>query len=166
VEFLISLPVFVICIMLQTTSISRLPLIHGTADLSLLTLIAWGIHSRSNWSWVIAVLAGFIFQLFSQVHWWAVIIPYLLILLMTRQLHGKFWNSPILAMLLMTIIGSLMVHIATTINLFLLEIPFNFSQAFTEIMLPSIFLNLILALPVYFLIKDLLRNYNSRVENE
>ncbi len=152
--------------MLQSASISRLPLIHGTADLSLLVLVAWGIHSRSNVTWLTAIVAGFIFTFFSQVNWPAIVIPYLLIMMITRFLHGKFWNSPLLAMLLMSIFGSMMVHLATLLILFVAEISINFSQAFSEIMLPSVFLNLLLALPVYFLVKDLLRWVNPQVENE
>jgi hypothetical protein len=166
VEFLLAFPVFLFTTMLQTTSISRLPLIHGTADLSLLVLIAWGIHSRSNMTWLVAILAGFVINLFSQVHWSAVVIPYLIVFMVTQRLHAKYWNSPILAMFLMSIIGSLMIHFASLLFLFVSEISFNFNQAFIEIMLPSVFLNLILALPAYFLVKDLFHWVNPQVENE
>ena len=165
-EFIIAIPVFILTAMLQSTSISRLPLIHGTADLSLLVLIAWGIHSRSNSAWIFAIIAGFIISFFSQVTWLAMVFPYLFIILITRLLHGKFWNSPLLAMLLMSIIGSMLVHLATVMSLFFEEISINLNQAFSEIMLPSVFLNLLLALPVFFLVKDLLRWIHPQVENE
>jgi cell shape-determining protein MreD len=165
-EYIIAIPVFLLTAMLQSASISRLPLIHGTADLSMLVLIAWGIHSRSNLSWILALVAGFIISLFSQMTWLALVFPYLFILLITRLLHGKFWNSPLLAMLLMSIIGSMLVHSAALLSLFFQEILFNFSQAFSEIMLPSVFLNLLLSLPIYFLIKDILRWINPQVDNE
>lgn len=69
-------------------------------------------------------------------------------------------------MLLMSIIGSMLVNSFTLLSLFLKEISINISQAFSEIMLPSVILNMLLALPVYFLIKDLLRWINPLVENE
>jgi cell shape-determining protein MreD len=165
-EFIIAIPVFVLSAMLQSTSISRLPLIHGTADLSLLVLIAWGIHSRSNLTWVLALVAGIIISFYSQVTWLTMVIPYFFIVLITRLLHGIFWNSPLLAMLMMSVIGSMLVHLATLLSLFFKEISFNFSQAFSEIILPSVFINLLLALPVLFLVKDLLRWIHPQVENE
>lgn len=165
-EFIIAIPIFLLTAMLQSASISRLPLIHGTADLSLLVLIAWGIHSRSSMTWLTAIAAGFIFTLFSQVNWMAVVIPYLLIMMFTRFLHGNFWNSPMIVMLIMSVFGSMVLHLATVLFLFVEEISINLSQAFSEIMLPSVFLNLLLALPFYFLVKDLLRWVNPQVENE
>lgn len=165
-EFIIFIPVFLLTAMLQSTSISRIPLLHGTADLSLLVLIAWSVHSRSNSIWILAGIAGFILSLFTQVNWLAIIIPYLFVIMVTRLLYGKFWNSPLLVMLLMSIIGCLLIHLGTLLFLFFKEISFNFNKAFSEIMLPSVFLNLIFALPVFFLIKDLLRWINPQVENE
>lgn len=165
-EFIIAIPVFLLTAMLQSASISRLPLIHGTADLSLLVLIAWGIHTRSNSYWILAIIAGFIISYFSQVTWLALVLAYLFVISFTRLLHGRFWNSPLFTMLLMSITGSILVHLATVISLFFEEISINFNQAFSEIMLPSIFLNLFLSLPVYFLVKDLLRWIHPQVENE
>jgi len=165
-DLVIAIPVFILTAMLQVAGISRLPLIHGTADLSLLVLIAWGIHSRSSLAWVWAIIAGIVNVFYSQVNWLAIILPYTVILVITRLFHGRFWNSPILVMLLMTIIGSILVQATTLLVLFFQEIPFNLNQAFSEIMLPSIFLNLILALPVYFLVKDLSFRLYPQVENE
>lgn len=165
-ELIIAFPVFFLTAMLQSTSISRLPLIHGTADLSLLVLIAWGIHSRSNLTWVFGIVAGLIISFYSQVTWLAFVSSYLFVIFITQLLHGKFWNSPLLVMLLMSSIGSLLVNTAILLSLFFKEISINISQAFSEIMLPSVILNLLLALPVYFLVKDLVRWINPRVENE
>ena len=39
----------------------------------------------------------------SAVPWFAIIIPYIVVALSAQLLHGRFWQSPILAMLLITI---------------------------------------------------------------
>lgn len=152
--------------MLQVAGISRLPLVHGTADLTLLVLIAWGIHSRSRFAWMWAIVGGAFIGIFSQVNWLAIVIPYFVILVFTQLLHGRFWNSPILAMLLVTIFGTMIAQFATMLVLFFMEIPISFNLAFSEIILPSIFLNLILALPVFFMVRDLSRWIYPQVENE
>jgi hypothetical protein len=58
-DTLIAIPVLFISVLMQITAISRLPLVHGTADLVMLTLVAWGIHSKTNntWIWAWSVLA-------------------------------------------------------------------------------------------------------------
>lgn len=165
-EFFIAVPIFLLTAMLQSTSISRIPLVHGTADLSLLVLIAWGIHSRSNFAWVLAGGAGYIMSFFTQVNWLAIAGPYIFLIIITQLLHVKFWNSPLLVMLSMSVLGSLLMHSVTLVFLFFQEIPINFNQAFSEVMLPSVFLNLLLALPIYFLIKDILGWINPQADNE
>jgi hypothetical protein len=165
-DMLIAVPVFLLSAMLQVTAISRIPLIHGTADLSMLILIAWGIHSRSRFAWLWAIVGGIIMSIFSRVTWLAIIIPYAAVIVITRLLHGRFWDSPILAMLIMTISGSFLFEAAALIALLFMDIAFDFNIAFSEIILPSIFLNLLLAFPVYFLLKDLARWIYPQVENE
>lgn len=151
--------------MLQVAIISRFPLIHGAADLSMLVMIAWGIHSHSRFAWIWAVVGGLVISLYSKISWLAIIPPYLIVIVVTQLLHGRFWNSPILAMLLMTIIGSFMCGIIAIIALLFMDIPIDFKLALNEIIIPSVFLNLILALPVFFLVKDLSRWIYPQVEN-
>lgn len=165
-EILIAIPIFLSAAMIQVTAISRIPLIHGTADLSMLVLVAWGIHSRSKYAWLWAIIGGIILGFFSKISWLAIVISYTIVILMTQLIHGRFWNSPMLTMLIMTIWGSLLLEAATLISLLFMDITFNINIAFEEIILPSIFLNLLLALPVYFLVKDLTHWIYPQVENE
>jgi rod shape-determining protein MreD len=165
-DLIVSFPILLIVTMMQVAGISRLPLVHGTADMTLLVLIAWGIHSRSRFAWIWAIVGGILLSLFSAISWPIIVIPYSIILFLAQLLHGRFWNSPILAMLLVTIFGTLFVQLVTAIVLFIADIPIDFYVAFFEIIIPSILLNLILALPVFFVIKDISRLIYHQVENE
>ena len=165
-DTIIAIPVLLITILLQVTAISRLPLVHGTADLLLLTLIAWGIHTKKNNAWKWALIGGLIASVFTAVPWLAVIIPYLLITLSAQLLHGRFWQAPILAMLLITILGTFVVQLTTMVVLNFNDIPVNFSVALESITFPSLILNLMFALPVYVFIRDVAQWVYPVMENE
>jgi cell shape-determining protein MreD len=165
-DIIIAFPVLLFTILLQVTAISRLPLVHGTADLVLLTLIAWGIHTKKNNAWMWALIGGLMTSIFTAVPWMAVMIPYIAIALSAQLLHGRFWQSPILAMLLITILGTFVVQLTTMSVLNFKDIPVNFTLAMESITFPSLILNLILALPVYVMVKDVSLWVYPMMENE
>jgi hypothetical protein len=165
-DTLIAIPVLLVTLLLQVTAVSRLPLVHGTADLTLLVLIAWGIHTKKNNTWSWALIGGLMASVFTAVPWLAVIIPYVVIALSAQLLHGRFWQSPLLAMLLITILGTFVVQLTTMSVLNFNDIPVNFTLALESITFPSLILNLMLALPVYIFVKDLAKWVYPVMENE
>jgi rod shape-determining protein MreD len=165
-DTLVAIPVLLVTIILQVTAVSRLPLVHGTADLVLLTLIAWSIHSKAKNAWIWALMGGLMASFFTAVPWLAVVIPYVLVALSAKLLHSRLWQSPILAMLLITMLGTFVVQLTTMSVLNFNDIPVNFNLALESITLPSLILNLILALPVYIFIKDVSQWVYPVMENE
>ncbi len=165
-DIIIGLPVLFITLLIQITAVSRLPLVHGTADLVMLTLIAWGIHTKSNNAWIWALIGGLMTSFVSAVPWLAVIIPYIVVALSAQLLHGRFWQSPILAMLLITIFGTFVVQLTAMSALNFQDISINFPLALEAIIIPSLILNLFLALPIFILVKDISRWVYPTVENE
>lgn len=154
-DTLIAIPILFLTLLIQVTAVSRLPLLHGTADLVLLTLIAWGICTKTNNAWTWALIGGLMTSFVSAVPGLAVIIPYIVVAFLAQLLHGRLWQSPILAMLLVTILGSFVVQLTTMVFLNSNDIPLNFALALEAIIIPSLILNLFLSLPVYLLIKDI-----------
>jgi cell shape-determining protein MreD len=156
-DTLIAIPILFLTLLIQVTAVSRLPLLHGTADLVLLILIAWGICSKTNNAWIWALIGGLMVSFVSAGPGLAVIIPYIVIAFFAQLLHDQLWQSPILAMLLITILGSFVVQLTTMVFLYFKDIPLNFAIALEAIIIPSLILNLFLSLPIYLLIKDISR---------
>ena len=165
-DTLIAIPVLFLSLLIQVTAVSRLPLVHGSADLVLLTLIAWGICTKTNNAWIWALIGGLMSSFVSAVPGLAVIIPYIVVAFFTQLLHGRLWQSPILAMFLITILGTFVVQLTTMTVLNLNDIPINFALAIEAIIIPSLILNLILALPVFIVLKDISRLVYPMVANE
>ena len=151
----IAVPILLLLTLLQMAAVSRLPLVHGSADLILLALAAWGIQDKARNAWQWALIAVIMVSFVSALPWITVLLPYLAIVLLARFLHSRIWRSPIFGMLLITIAGTLLQHLSTFITLQFMEISITFLQMLREITIPSLILNLILALPIYVLIHDI-----------
>ncbi|MCD4752482.1 MAG: hypothetical protein K8R40_05385 [Anaerolineaceae bacterium] len=147
-----------ITIMLQLAVFSRLPLLNGTADIVLLSLIVWALQENVKiweirfWTLFAAIFIGFI----SAVPFIAVAIPYVLIMLMIRWLQQRIWKASIWALLISVVLGTLFQQ---TVILFVLRIinnvPLPISESYIFVILPSMVLNLLFAVPIYLLIKDM-----------
>jgi rod shape-determining protein MreD len=156
-EILVAVPVLVLAILLQTAIISRMTLLGGNADLVLLILVAWGLQERVRSAWVWGAAAGLLVGAISAVPWYIYLASYLAVVAAARLLTRRIWQAPLLAMFAITFMGTLMLLMMTFFYRSVLEIPLAFSQAFIQIILPSVLLNLLLAIPVHALVRDLLR---------
>ncbi len=155
--FFIAFPILSGLIILQTAMVSHMRILQGTADLILVAIIAWGIQKpvRTAWSW--GVLAGLFVGYVSAAPFGAILVGYLLAVALAVMLRQRVWQLPILAMLLATFFGTLLVHLVEILALRLVDTPLPFWEAINLITLPSILLNLVLAIPMYAMFNDLAR---------
>ncbi len=154
---LVAAVVLILTLMTQTIVVSSLPLLAGTADLMLLVLISWALQDRvkTAWEWTIAggLLVGFV----SALPIYLPLIGYTLVTFLARWTQRRVWQTPVLAMLFVTVVGTFLMNILTILDLQFVGTPVSFGDGISLVTLPSTMLNLIFALPVYLLIKDLAR---------
>jgi len=129
-------------------------LLEGTADLVFLVVIAWALQERVRTAWQWAIIAGLIVAYVSAIDSLIPVVSYLLVTGLAILMRQRVWQVPILAMLAVTFVGSLMVNALTLLYLSILGTPLPLVDTLNLIILPSVFLNLLLAIPVYALIKD------------
>ncbi len=147
-----------ITVMLQLAVFSRLPLLNGTADVVLLSLIVWALQENVKiWEvWFWTLFAAIFISFISAVPPISIILSYVLIVLMVRWLQRRVWKASIWALLISVVLGTLFQQ---TIILFVLRIinnvPLPISESYIFIILPSMVLNLLFAVPIYLLIKDI-----------
>lgn len=141
--------------MLQLAIISRLPLIHGTADLILLVLAAWALQEQVKSAWLWSLLAGAAVSLISGLPYFVPLIGYLSLTAIARLLRRRVWQTPILAMFVTTILGTILFHLISIAALQTAGTPIPFQDGLTMVTLPSSLLNIILALPVYTVVTDI-----------
>lgn len=165
-ETVLSSLLIVIFTSLQLAVVSRLPLQHGMADIVLLFIIAWSLNRQAKRFYIPALIAGIVITLISSVPVPGVLIAYILAAILTRVLVNRLWEMPLFSMLIITIIATIAQHLIYIIISQVGGIPIPLSQSLSQITLPSVFLNVILALPVYLIVQDTQKYIYQEVEYE
>jgi rod shape-determining protein MreD len=152
---LVAIPVLGILIMLQSAVISRITLLHGTADLLLLALAAWALQEQVRTAWLWGLVAGVFFSIASALPLGVVPAGYFLTIGIALVLKRRVWKAPILAMFLATFLGTLITQGFSIIGILASGTFLPLLDSLNLITLPSLLLNLLLALPMYIIISDL-----------
>ena len=152
---LLAIPLFGVLAIFQSAVVSRLPLLQGTADLLLIVVIAWALQERVRTAWQWALIAGIIIGYMSALSFVIPILGYLAVTGLALLLRQRIWQVPFLAMLAVTFVGTLMINGTTALFLSITGTPLPFLETINLIILPSVILNLLLAIPIYALVKDL-----------
>jgi rod shape-determining protein MreD len=151
----ISIPIMIILVVLQTGIINRIPLLYGTPDLILLVLVAWSLQEKVNNAWIWAVVGGVLVSFVSATPFFAPLIGYLLVIILGRLLQRRIWQTPILAMFVLTFIGTVLYQGILFAALVVNGVPLGWRESLNLVTLPSVLLNMALALPVHSIIVDL-----------
>jgi hypothetical protein len=154
---LIALPVILLAVMLQTAIVSRVYLLSGIADLPLVMLAAWALQEEVETAWHWAVATGLLVGFVSALPWLAPILGYFAVVALAQILQGRVWQAPLLAMFSVTFLGSILASILSFAVLRLSGVPLLVSDVLGLLTLPSVLLNMLLAIPVYAVMRDLAR---------
>ena len=152
---LIAIPVLALAVMLQTAVISRISLLTGTADLVLLIVVTWALQEQVESAWHWALVGGVLVSFVSALPPIVPIAGYLLAVGLARFVVRQIWQSPMLALLSVTFFATLVYNLLTYLVLLVVGSPLPLGDVLALILLPSIFLNFLLAIPVHSLIRDL-----------
>lgn len=162
---LLGLPIVILLTIFQSVVVSNIPLLHGTADLVLLVLAALALQERISTIYEWAVMAGILMGLVSAVPWFIPVFGYVGTVAFARFLKRQVWQTPVLAMLLTTLSGSVVMLGMQMLALQAQEVPISIVESIDLVILPAVFLNVLLALPVYALTVDFTRSvYPEEVE--
>jgi rod shape-determining protein MreD len=154
---LIAFPILGLAVILQSSLFSQITLLSGYADLVLLLLAAWALQRRVNSAWHWACLACIMISFLSRLPWPVVALGYLAVVFFAQMLQRRVWQAPLLAMFSVTFLGTLLMHFASYGILSLLGTPLLFGDVVGLITLPSLLLNMLFAIPVFTLMRDLAR---------
>ncbi len=163
---LIAVPVILLAVILQSSIVSRITLLTGTADLPLVMLAAWAMQDdvETAWHWAIAtgVLVGFV----SGLSWVVPLASYILVIVLAQVLQRRVWQAPLLAMFSVTFLGTIGLSVFSLVVLRFSGISLAIADAFGLVTLPGILLNMLLAIPVFAVMRDLARWVYSSSEVE
>ncbi len=146
---------FVLAMMLQYGVFSRWMILSGSPDLVLLLVIALCLHQKQRWFWILILIMGGVVGFVSALPFFLPMIVYMAVYLVSLSLKQRVWQTPLLAMFLLTFSATIVVNFLSIAVLFVQRIPFVFSEALVRVVLPSVFLNMFLAIPVHAIVREL-----------
>jgi rod shape-determining protein MreD len=152
---LVGLVLFGILAIIQSTIISSMPLLNGTADLILLFIVAWALQDRVNSAWQWCLIGGIFASLYSALPFGSFIVAYILCVGIARLLKRRIWKAPFLAMLAAIFISTFVVHLISLVGRLFMGVNIPLIYVLNSVLLPSLLLNLILAIPVFSIIRDM-----------
>jgi len=148
-----------ILIMLQMAIFSQLKIQAGKADLILLVVIALGLQPEISKldNYIFSIFAGILIGFISAEPFWIVIVAYFCAILFSLFLKERLPQVPILSMIFCGIV-------IMTLHLFFQAFYFNFlgfninyQTSFYNLILPSLMINIIATLPIFFIVSEVRR---------
>lgn len=155
ISYLLGFSGYLVTLMLQLSVFSQWKILSGNADLLLLFVIAWCLYDRSKYLWLLVLIMAGTTIFVSAAPIYITLVVYVGVYLLSRQIHSRMWQTPLLAMIVLTFIASLAQNALSIGTIFIRNININFSAALIEIALPSLLLNMLLAIPVHALVREL-----------
>lgn len=152
---LFALPFLGVLVILQSAVVNRMPLLHGTPDLILLVITAWALRSRVKTHWHWTIIGGLLVSLFSSLPVYVYPAGYLAATALALFLRQRVWKVPLLAMFGVVFIVTLFIHFLTVFTLGLQGTLLPILEVLNQVTLPSLLLNLLLAVPIYAIIGDI-----------
>jgi len=164
-SFLISIPILAGLAILQSVVLSNIPLLLGTVDIILVVLLAWALQDRVQRAWHWSLIGGGLMTLLSGLPIGVYILGYVGTTLMARYIKHRVWKFPFLGMLTATFFGTLVLLSISWFARWLTGVYIPIGNALILIALPSVLLNLLITVPVFYVMKDLAnRLYPKEIE--
>jgi hypothetical protein len=154
---LIAVPVILLAVTLQSAIVSRVNLLSGIADLPLVMLAAWAMQEEVETAWHWAIAAGVLVGFVSGLSWLVPVLSYLFVIALAQVLQRRVWQAPLLAMFSITFLGTIGSSFFSLVVLRFSGITLPVADVFGLITLPGILLNMLLAVPVFAVMRDLAR---------
>jgi rod shape-determining protein MreD len=152
---LIAFPLLGLAAILQSAVVSQVQLISGYADLPMLLVAAWALQAQVESAWHWALVACLMVGFMSGLPWPIYVIGYLAIVYIARGLQRRVWQAPLLAMFGVVFMGTIFIQLLSFAVLGILGTPLLFGDVLGLILLPSLLLNMLFAIPIYAMMRDL-----------
>jgi rod shape-determining protein MreD len=155
--YLVGFPILAVAVILQSTVFSRVTLLNGPADLVLLIIASWAMqdHPRDEWAW--ALIGGLLMSLVSALPVWLPFAGYFGVTGLALYFKRRVWQLPLLALFVVVFSGTALINLLSFAALRLSGRSIDLSETLNLILLPSLLLNLLLAIPVHGLITEVSR---------
>jgi len=146
-------------IMLQMAIFSQLKIQAGKADLILLVVIALGLQPEISKldNYIFSIFAGVLIGFISAEPFWIVVVAYFFALIFALFLKERLPQVPILSMIFCSIVIMIFHLFFQAFYFNFLGFNINYQTSFYNLILPSLMINIIATLPIFFIVSEVRR---------
>jgi rod shape-determining protein MreD len=120
-------------------------------------LAAWALQDEVDSAWHWAVAFGLMVGFVSGVPWYVYLMGYGVVVALAQLLQRRVWQAPLLAMFSVTFLGTVIVCMLSFLVLRISNVNIPLGDVLGLVVLPSVLLNMLLAIPVFAVMRDLSR---------
>jgi hypothetical protein len=99
------------------------------------------------------MLVGFV----SGIQWFVPVVGYIVVVGLAQMLQKRVWQAPLLAMFTITFLGTIVLSLLSLAVLRFSGVPMSVEDVLGLLTLPGVLLNMLIAIPVYAVMRDLAR---------
>jgi len=151
---LIAIPLLGLAVIIQSAIVGQFPLLGGHADIVLVLVTAWALQEAVTTGLHWAFLASVFVSLTSSLPWLIYFLCYGGIVLLALLLQRRVWQLPMLAMFSVTFLGTALLHVLTYLYLGFTGVEISLGDSMGLITLPSVLLNMLIAIPLFGMMRD------------
>jgi hypothetical protein len=120
-------------------------------------LAAWALQEQVDSAWHWAVATGLLVGFVSGISWIVPLVGYLTIVVLARIFQRRVWQAPLLAMFTITFVGTILISLLSIADLSFSGVQLPLGDVLGLLTLPGVLLNMLIAIPVYAVMRDLAR---------
>ncbi len=152
---LVAIPLLALAVIAQSAIVPAFSLLAGYADLLLVLLAAWALQDGVTTAFQWAFLGSLMISFVSHLPWFIYLGGYVGVVFLARLLQRRVWQVPLLAMFTVTFLGTVLMHVLSFTYLRLFGPLTSLGDSMGLVTLPSVLLNLLVAIPVFGMMRDL-----------
>lgn len=145
--YLIGIPTLILLAVVQSTILSNLRLLDGSPDLVLLAVVAWALTKHPRQAMILGLIGGLTIDLLSGLPLGVSGAIMVGIAFVVSLVAGRFWEAHFLIPIATVLGASIVYQGLLVVVLLVMGQPIDPAYAVGRVLLPSAFLNLVLALP-------------------
>lgn len=145
--YLMGIPLLALLAILQSAVFSQVRLLGGQADLVLLAVVGWALTGRWKEAMILGAVGGIPLDLLSAAPIGPSSLALVLVAYGVAATEGRLWGAHLLTPLGVILAASLTFSSVTLLGSLLAGAVVDLGSVAARVILPSLFLNLLLAVP-------------------
>jgi len=159
--YYLAIPILIIAAALESSVLPYVRLYSGQPSIVLLLVLCWGLHAPLEEALFWAFVGGIFQDLLSITPLGTSTIALVLVLFGVEVIRKQVYRVSIITLMGMILTGTVLHEIIVFIVLALIGAPRDLAEVLPYVLMPEIFYNLILMLPIYVILRFIQRRIHK-----